>query len=133
MILLCTSATSEVFMGENLDVNSTYKRMLGLFVIIKMHRFIYLLQKNRQLNTVIKVFSITTESIVDVFFMALIITFLFATIGIIIFGGNVTTATPQQYFERYGTQIDSNYMFLNFNDYFHSAISLFCVVFTGWS
>lgn len=49
------------------------------------------------------------------------------------YGGSVHSGTNEKYFKTYGEEIDETSMIFNFNDYYHSFISLFMIMeFTWW-
>lgn len=50
-----------------------------------------------------------------------------------LFGGNITNETQANYKKKMGSDLDEGHLYTNFNDYYCSFISLFCITFGGWN
>jgi len=59
--------------------------------------------------------------------VTLIFFIIYATIGISVFGGNVNSGSPEMHEKIYGDELDENMMLFNFNDYYHSFLTLFMI------
>lgn len=59
--------------------------------------------------------------------------FVFSTIGIALFGGNVNSNTPALYKEKLGADLPTNYFLLNFNDFPNAMLILYInVINNNW-
>lgn len=52
--------------------------------------------------------------------------------GIYFFGGSIHSASGELFEERYGSELSDNMKIFNFNDYYHSFMIMFMIMFTGW-
>jgi len=67
------------------------------------------------------------------FQMLFIVMLVFSSVGMALFGGNVTSATPAAYKKITGGDWNSGMDYLNFNDYFTSMYCLYVIFTGGWN
>lgn len=65
--------------------------------------------------------------------MLFILLLLFSSIGMYLFGGNITSKTPEEYNKVTGGSVSAGADLYNFNDYWCSILCCLAMIFGGWS
>lgn len=112
--------------------NPNFKRTVGILLTMKSFRFFNLFMLNGQIRAVFGGFIKSLPFLTDILLVIGVIFLLFGTLGISIYGGNINSGSPEQYQETYGDEMDENLMLFNFNDYYHSFLTLFMIMQIGW-
>lgn len=112
--------------------NPVLRKAVGLILISKIGKLVRLLNNNDQIRVVFDVFAKSLGFVVDIFGSILITIFIYSTLGIALFGGNASSDIADIFRQRFGTEMDPIWMALTFNDYWHSFLTLFCVMIGGW-
>ena len=109
-----------------------YKKTVGLLFVAKAFRFYRLFMFKTQIRVVVEVAFKSFAIITDIFGIILVFFFVFATIGIAIFGGGMNTESFVRFEEKYGGELDEGVTIMNFNDYPQSMITLFIIMLSDW-
>lgn len=109
-----------------------FKKMIGLLFISKAFRFYKLFMYIPQIRVVVEVAFKSFAFITDIFGIILIFFFIFATIGIAVFGGGMSTESFVRFEEKYGDELDDQVTIMNFNDYPQAMITLFIIMLSDW-
>jgi len=101
--------------------------------MLKFLRLIVYLSTFKQIGLTINVFFQLIPFLKTFLGMLLIIFFIFATIGINIFGGRVSNKTPNIFKEKTGLDLGTNYNYINFNDVPNAILALYInVINNNW-
>ncbi len=131
-IIINLIVKNEEFYTQFISDNPFYKTVIGIFAAIKAFRFYQIFMINVQIRVVVECVFKVMAFITDILFVILIFFLIFATMGISFYGGNVNSGSQELYEEIYGEELDEKIMIFNFNDYYHSMLTLFIVMMTGW-
>lgn len=105
----------------------------GCCCMLKFLRLIVYLSTFKQIGLTINVFFQLIPFLKTFLGMLLIIFFIFATIGINIFGGRVSNKTPNIFKEKTGLDLGTNYNYINFNDVPNAILALYInVINNNW-
>jgi hypothetical protein len=114
-------------------VHETYVKLWGIACLWKFGRMVTILSKIKQIGLTLEVFYNVLPFLSNLFGMTMIIFFIFATVGISIFGGNVTNHTPAFYLQKVGSALPDGYQYLNFNDFPNAILTLYVhVINNNW-
>lgn len=113
--------------------NPMLRKAIGLILMVKIGRLLKGLTINEQIKLVFEIFIKSLGFVVDVFGSIFVIILIYSTVGIAAFGGNVTSDITDIYRKKFDSEMDPYWMVLNFNDYWHSFLTLFCVMMGGWN
>lgn len=112
--------------------NPVIRKLIGILVVSKSGKLLSMLAYNEQIALVFQIFVNSLGFVMNTFGSIIIVMLIYATIGISIFGGNVSSDTPNIYLAKFGGEMDPLYLQLNFNDYYYALLTLFCVMVGGW-
>jgi len=131
--LICVGSYKTGYINEIIEENNYFKKTIGLLVIAKSWRLYKSMLMIEKVKVVFEVVAKSRGFIFDILGMYAINMFFFATLGIAIFGGNVTSDTPVIFEKTFGSSISEGFLTVNFNDYFNSFVALFSISMNGWS
>ena len=114
-----------------INLNPVFKKIIGVLMVTKIANLYKLLLKFDQIKMTVVLLVRASRFILDVFMTMVIIMFIYASLGIVLFGGKVNDQTGLKYQEIYGEEFNKNLLLLNFNDYYYAMLTLFVVVFDG--
>ena len=129
----CLARPEEFYYSQLMSKNRGYLKWLCVLFVIKSARFLRLFRFNKQISMVTKVIFDSFAFLTDILGIIVIFFFLFGSLGMSMFGGNVNSATPAQFEAIYGDEPDELLMMMNFNDYYYSILTLFTVMMGGWT
>lgn len=125
---------SEADYYREIMVNNRYMfKWLASLTVCKCIRFLKLFAYNQQIAIVTKVIFDSFAFLKDIIGIIMIFFFLFGSVGMAMFGGNVNSSTPGAFEEVYGDEPDDGLLDLNFNDYYFSICTLYTVMLGGWT
>lgn len=114
-------------------IHETYVKLWGIACLMKFGRMVAVLSRIKQIGLTLEVFYNVLPFLSNLFGMTMIIFFVFATVGINIFGGNITNHTPAFYQQKVGSPLPDGYQYLNFNDFPNAILTLYVnVINNNW-
>lgn len=129
----CLARPEATYYGELMSKNRNYLKYLCVLFVLKSARFLRLFRYNAQIAMVTKVIFDSFAFLTDILGIIVIFFFLFGSLGMSMFGGNVNSSTPAAFEEIYGDEPDELLMMMNFNDYYYAILTLFTVMMGGWT
>ena len=133
LIIFHMLSSNENYTQQLIEDNRGYKKMIGFLFTLKATRFLSLFLYQKEIKIVVTVAFKSFGFIADIILIVIMLFFIFATIGISLFGGNMHTGSHELFEERYGDELAEELTPLNFNDYYHAFYSLFIVMIGGWA
>lgn len=132
LILAHLLSSHQVYAEQLVAGNRQLKKLVGLLFTAKAVRALRLALFQKEIRLVCDVAYKSFGFIADILLILAMVFFVFATLGIALFGGNVTSASFAQYAAKYGSELSEPAAHLNFNDYYHAFYSLFVVMISDW-
>ncbi len=127
-ITLCLLNSKKIFYVNFLNDNSFFRRVIGVIVVCKALRFYKLWLRSPTLKAIFESIYEATTYVGDILYIELILIIIYGVIGLALYGGNLNSGSPEVYEEIYGEEIDENMMIFNFNDFYHSFLTLFMIM-----
>lgn len=129
-LVICSIIYDSEARSDFLMNNEFYLKAFCLLNVFNSFRALGLLTYNKQIRTVVEVVVKSFVFITDILSMICIIVFLYASIGMILFGGIYAERESDDPFEKYDPY---NAQFTcNFNDFYSAVLTLLNVMFVGW-
>ena len=126
-IVICLLVESSDYYIDFLNYNSEYRRMFGVIVVCKSFRFFDLVLLNKDINAYCDGVLKCCKYVLDLLFVIFIFFMIYSIIGITFYGGNINSGSPDLYMKIYDEELDENMMLFNFNDFYHSFLTLFMI------
>ena len=121
-MLILISLVSSILASSLSSHSSTNLTFVRVLLLLRALRFFDFLGKVRQFRLLFSTASRLLSMIASVIGVFLVMFYLFATIGMLIFGGSVTANNPKVMVTEYGT---SGYYCYSFNDFINALVTLF--------
>jgi hypothetical protein len=131
LISVALLSTDTAIFAQILDLNPALKKIIGVLMALKIINFLKLLTHFHQIRMTVFMLMRCVRFILDILMNILIIIFIFSSIGIVLFGGQVNNTTGEKYKAVYGDDFNDNYLLLNFNDYYYAVLTLLTIAFKG--
>jgi hypothetical protein len=130
ILLSLISADNAVFV-QMITLNPSFRKAIGLLVALRTTHLMKLLLKFGQVKYTVRLLQTAVGFISELLLTAFIIIFVYASIGIVLFGGQVHSNTIHALNLFYQSEMPTNYQHLNFNDYYYACLTLFTSTFSG--
>lgn len=125
---------STVVTPENIQYLIAMYKGLDVFGMIKTVKLLLYVGKNVKLvGILLVVLQKSIKMTKNILAMVCIVLLLFATIGMSLFGGNITNNTTTEFKLYFGGDLDQGFMKYNFNDLLSSLCCLFAVMIGGYT
>lgn len=132
LIIIHMLSSHEVYTEQLIMENRVYKKYIGFLFTVKAVRCFKLMLYQKEIKLVFEVALKSFGFIADILLIMIIIFFIFATIGISLFGGGVNTGSFKEFEKKYDEELSAETAHLNFNDYYHSFYTLSIVMLDSW-
>lgn len=114
------------------DYTSSLFKIYALATIGKTISVIMFLRVIREIRIVLDVLINSAKFLIDVIGMMGIVTLLFSSAGITIFGGQMNSTVWATYAKVVGEDPNEGFQYINFNDYLNAITTLWVVLLSGW-